>query len=162
MSVTVTSVNQIKIVEILPNNTGSASDAKRTVTHEEYDESASLNSGSTPPVTTCALFLLALSAGAATVNLRTLTGTNNGAVDLNGLKVQRIRIKNLGANNITIVPGASNGIDLFGAGSSITIPPDSVFRMDFYDNAPDVSDTDKTLDVTGTLAQTSEWTIVAG
>jgi len=161
-SVEVTYAATATVVETLPNNTGSASDARRKVTHDAYNETATLNSGSTPPATLVAEFLLTLTAGAASVDLRALTGTNGASVDGNGLKVQVLRVKNLGANILTIVPGASNGIDLLGGSSSLTIPPGGHVMMFFNDGAPDIAAADKTLDCTGTASQTSEWSIVMG
>lgn len=162
MAVEVAWAQTITIVETLPNNTGSAADASRKVTHTNYNESGTLNAGSTPPATLQASFLLPLSSGAATIDLRALTGTNGASVDGNGLKVQLFRIKNLGANNMVLTPGASNGIDLFGASFSITIFPGAVWECFLNDNAPDIAAGDKTIDVAGTGSQTAEVTIVMG
>lgn len=162
MSVEVTYAATATVVETLPTNTGSASDARRKVTHDAYNETASLTSATTPPVTQVAEFLLTLTAGAATVDLRALVGTNGAIVDGNGLKVQILRVKNLGANILTIVPGASNGIDLLGAASSIAIQPGGHAMFYFNDASPDIAAADKTLDCTGTASQTSEWSIIMG
>lgn len=162
MSVSVAWAAQMTVTEVLPGNTGSAADAKRTVTHDQYNESGTITGATTPPATQCAHFLLTLSSGAGTIDLRNLSGTNGAVVDLNGLKVQLLRIKNLGANPMTFVPGASNGIDLLGGSSSVTVPPGGVFQFFFNDQAPDVAAADKTIDVTGTGAQTAEISIVAG
>ena len=162
MSVSVTYAATCTVVETLGNNTGSAPAATRVITHTDYNEAATLTGATTPPVTTVAAFLLTLSSGAATVDLRALTGTNGASTDGNGLKVQILRVKNLGANILTIVPGASNGIDLLGASSSLTIPAGGHAQFYFNDASPDIAAGDKTLDVTGTGAQTSEWTIVMG
>ena len=162
MSVSVEYASKITVAETLATNTGSAPAASRVVTHTDYNEASTYTASTTPPVTTCAHFLQALSGGTATVNLTSLTGTNGATVNLNGLKVQMLRVKNLGANNLTIVPGAANGIDLLGAASSITILPGAHAQFFFNDASPDVAAADCTLDLTGTTTQTSEWTIVAG
>lgn len=162
MSISVAAEAKVTVTEILENNTGSAPDATRRVVHTSYDESWSLTASTTPPVTKVAEFLLTLSTGAATINLASLTGTNGATVDLTGLKVQFFRVKNLGANNMVFVPGASNGIDLWGAASSNTIFPGAVAMWFFNDASPDVASGDRTIDVTGTGAQTAEITIVAG
>lgn len=162
MSVSVTYAATCTIVETLPVNTGSAADATRKVTHDQYNESGTYNSGTTPPVTLQASFLLTLSGGAASIDFRALTGTNGASVDGNGLKVQIFRFKNLGANNMVITPGASNGIDLFGASSSITVPPGAHFTFFLADQAPDIAAGDKTIDVAGTGSQTAEVTVVMG
>lgn len=158
MSVTVTYAATCTVAETLATNTGSAPAATRLVTHTDYNETATLNSGSTPPATTCAHFLATLSSGALTVDLRALNGTNGAVIDGNGLKVQVLRIKNLGANPLVITEGASNGYAL----GDITVLAGG-HSMNYYnDSAPDISGSDKTLDLAGTGAQTSEWTVVMG
>lgn len=163
MSVVVTFEAKATVVETLPNNTGSASDSKRVITHDQYDEAKTLNSGSTPPATQVAEFLLTLSSGAATIDLRALVGTNGGAVDLNGLKIQIVRVKNLGANPMVIKAGASNGhTGVIGGTTGETIPTGGIYMKYSNDQGDDVDATHKTWDVTGTGSQTAEVTIVAG
>lgn len=161
-TVSVTYEAKATVLETLPNNTDSASTSKRQVTHSNFDQAATLNSGTTPPVTQVAEFKLTLTDGAATIDLRALTGTNGASVDGNGLKPQIVRVKNLGANALTIEPGASNGHDLFGASSLLIVPPGAHVQFFTNDGVEDIDATHKTLDVTGTGAQTSEWTIVMG
>lgn len=162
-SVSVAWAMDCTVTEVLANNVGSNSTAaKRTVTHDAYDESGVLTGATTPPATATANFLLTLSAGAATVDLRALTGTNGATVDGNGLKPQIVRVKNLGANPITITEGASNGHDAFPATTGLEIPAGGIVQLYFNDAASDIGATDKTWDVAGTGAQTSEWTIVLG
>lgn len=150
------------ITETLPTNTGSASDSKRIVTHDQYDEGATLNSGTTPPVTLQASFLLTLTAGAATIDLRALVGTNGAVVDGNGLKVQICRIKNLGANIMTFKEGGSNGHNFFTATDGTIVHPGGFVMILSNDNTADIAAADKTWDVTGTGSQTAEVTIVVG
>ncbi len=159
MSVTVVYKANVTVSETLPNNTGSASATKRIVTHDEYDESFTLNSASTPPATQVAEFLLTLSSGTATIDLRNLVGTNGGAIDGNGLKVQIIRVKNLGANPMTFSEGGSNGYAL---ADFTVLPTPAHVQFFFGDQSPDIAAGDKTIDVAGTLAQTAEVTIIMG
>lgn len=161
MSVSVTYATTCTVVETLPNNTGSAADNKRRITHDEYNESGTLNSGTTPPATDHAQFLLTLTAGAATIDLRNLTGTNGAAVDGNGKKPQIIRIKNLGANPMTFSKGASNGHNAFTTDGT-TVQPGGHIQVFTNDNTEDISGTTKTWDVAGTGSQTAEVTIVLG
>lgn len=167
MSVTCLFRSTLTLTEVLPVNTGSATAAKRTVTHENYNISKDLNSGTTPPVTLQASFLLTLTEGAAEIDLRTLVGTNGAVVDGNGLKVQLVRIKNLGANLMTFYEGATNGHNAFsvdsgeGVGGQAVQPGGSI-TIESNDNGDDISDTTKTWDVLGTSAQTAEITIVMG
>lgn len=162
MSVTITYAATCTIAETLATNTGSAPAATRLVTHTDYNETATLNSGTTPPATTCASFLATLSGGVLTIDLRALTGTNGAVIDGNGLKVQIVRIKNLGANTLTIIEGASNGHNLFTATDGTVVQPGGHILIYANDSGDDISGTTKTWDLTGTSAQTSEWTIVMG
>jgi hypothetical protein len=130
------------------------------VNHNNYNESAVLNSSSTPPATKAAYFLLTLTAGAATINLAALTGANDATVDGTGLRVQLIRIKNLGANSMAFSEGASNGIAL--ACGTITVPAGGITQILLNDASPDIASGDRTIDVAGTLVQTAEITIIMG
>jgi hypothetical protein len=163
MSVAVTYAATCTVAETLGQNTGSAPAAQRLVTHSSYNQAAALNGATTPPATTCAHFLLALTAGAATIDLRNLTGTNGAVVDGNGLKVQVVRIKNLGANAMTVKSGAANGhTGFFTPTTGTIIPPGAHIVIYTNDNGDDVDATHKTWDVTGTGTQTAEVTIVLG
>lgn len=164
MSVSAAVQFKATVTEVLPNNTGSAADSKRTVTHDQYDESFTLNSGSTAPATKVAEFLATLSVGALTIDLTALDGTNGATVDGSGLKVQIVRVKNLGANNLTIAKGASNGYFIFGlTGSTVTVPPNGIVQFYGADSLPDIANgSADTIDLTGTGSQTSEWTLIMG
>lgn len=148
--------------ETLETNPDSATSTKRVVTHTEFNEQFTLNNLSTPPVSKVAEFVQTLAEGVATIDLRALTGTNGASVDGNGLRPQVVRVKNLGANDLTIEPGASNGYDLFGASSVIVIPAGAHVQFFTNDGGVNIDATHKTLDLTGTDEQTSEWTIVMG
>ena len=161
MSVSVTYAATATVVETLPNNTGSAPTATRQVTHTEYNESATLNSGSTPPATLVAEFLLTLTAGAATIDLTALTGTNSATVDGTGLRPQVVRIKNLGANAMTFVTGASNGHNHFTSSGTVVRPSGHIMNFP-YDGDEDIDATHKTWGVSGTGSQTAEVTIILG
>lgn len=161
MSVTVTYKAQAKVVETLPNNTGSAADTQRKITHENYDESLTLDANSTPPCTLLAAFLATLSGGALTIDLTALTGTNGASVSLSGLQPQVVRVKNLGANSLTVSTGASNGHNAFTA-DGVVIPPGGHAQFMFNDGTENVDGTHKTWDLAGTGSQTSEWTIIGG
>jgi hypothetical protein len=163
-SVSVTYRAQATVAETLPGNTGSAADAKRQVTHDQYDIGQTVYNGTTtPPFTTVAEFLLALTAGAVTIDLRNLIGTNGAVVDGNGLKVQMVRIKNLGANPMTFKVGASNGhTGIFSASNGQVVQPGGHVVVFSNDNGDDIDGTHKTWDVTGTGAQTAQVTILLG
>lgn len=163
MSVNVAYGSTVTVQETLAVNTGSAPAGTRVVTHTDYNEAATLNASSTPPATTCSHFLKTLSGGSGSIDLTSLLGTNGATVDGSGLKVQVVRIKNLGANNLTVKSGASNGhTGFFTANTGHIIPPGGHIQIYTNDNGDDVDGTHKTWDLTGTGAQTSEWTIVLG
>lgn len=130
------------------------------VIHSNYDESGTLTASTTPPVTKPVTFLLTLSGGAATINLAALTAVNGATYDFTGLRLQFIRIKNLGANSMAFAEGASSGIAL--ACGTITVPAGGIDYKFLNDAAPDVAAADRTIDVTGTGTQTAEITLVAG
>lgn len=161
MSVSVAYAATCTVIETLPTNTGSAPTETRKVTHTEYNETATLNSSSTPPATLVAEFLLTLTAGAATIDLRALTGTNGATVDGNGLKPQVVRIKNLGANVMTISAGASNPHNAFTTDGTV-IRPSGHIMLFGNDGDEDIDATHKTWDIAGTGSQTAEVTILLG
>jgi hypothetical protein len=131
-----------------------------TINRTGYNETGKLTGSTTPPATKCASFLLTLTAGAATINLASLVGANGATVDGTGLRVQLLRIKNLGANNMTFSEGAANGIALVGL--PMVVPPGGITQRLFNDAAPDIAAADRTIDVAGTGAQTAEVTVVMG
>ena len=139
---------------------GVAGVSNPTLTFDGYNESGTKNGSSVPAVTKQSQFLLTLTAGAATINLAALTGANGATVDMTGLRVQFIRIKNLGANSMAFANGASNGIAL--PSGTITVPAGGIYQAYFADASPDIAAADRTLDVTGTLVETAEITIIAG
>lgn len=167
MSLAVTFASTLTIAETLPANTGSAADDLRVVTHKNYNVARTLTAATTPPVTLQASFLLALSGGLATIDLRALVGTNAAVIDGNGLKVQYFRVKNLGANVMTFYGGATNGHDLFsvdsgaGVGGQVVRSGASIL-IETYDAGDDIDATHKTWDVIGTDTQTAEITIIMG
>lgn len=137
------------------------------IKYSAFDESGTLNASSTPPATKCSFDNIALVAAAKTIDLTALTGANGATVDLTGLKVQLLRITNLGANSMTFSEGASNGYELLGNGWSITVPGTagdrkSTIQILLPDTAPDVAAGAKNIDVAGTGTQQFELSIVAG
>lgn len=141
---------------------GSLGSSANSVQHTAFNEGATINASSTPPATKVAEAVVALSGGAKTVDLTALTGTNGATIDMSGLKVQIIRIKNLGANAMTFVEGASNGYELMGNAWSVILASGQVLMLYGNDATPDVAAGAKTIDVTGTTTQTFELTVVAG
>lgn len=161
MAVIVTYRSDCSVIETLTGNIDSLGTDKE-VTHNAFNETKTLNSGSTPPATKVAAFIQALDAGAATIDLTALIGTNSAPVDGTGLKVQVLKFKNLGANTISLTPGAVDGYDIFGSDFKVTLSQNQEVLLYGNDSTPDVGGTDKTLDLAGTTTQTCEIMIILG
>lgn len=162
MPVTVTYQSKATVAEVLSNNVPFAS--VKTVTQSGMDTTATLKADSTPPATTCALFQKALSSGAATIDLTSLTGTNGAAVDFTGLKVQIAKFANpaTNANPITVTFGASNGYLLGGTAWKAILSPGDEITFFKNDTGPDVDSTHKTIDLAGTGSQALNVELIAG
>ena len=119
------------------------------VTHNGFNTSTTLNATSTPAVTKSATFTQALTAGAATVDLTTLTGTNGAVVTGAGLRVQVLKIRSKSANTaaVTVASGASDGYDGYGSAFSVDIPAGGTVVLYAPECGTDISATNKTLDL---------------
>lgn len=160
MAVEVTYNSILSVKETL--GTGVSLVTTPNVTHDGLSTGGTFNASSTVPATKVSSGAATLAAGVATINLAAMPGVNGATVDFTGLKVQFVKLQNPSANAITIVPGAANGIDLFGAASSVSIQPGQEMLFKFNDTGPDVAAADRTLDLTGTLVQTLNFVFVAG
>jgi hypothetical protein len=133
-----------------------------TIVYDSFNDSRRLNATSTTPATKVVSRVIALSGGAYTIDLTTITGANGLAQDGTGLKVQVVRIKNLGAAGMTFTVGASNGYNLLGASMNFTLLANQRATFDLYDASPDIASGDRTIDVAGTAAQTFELDLLMG
>lgn len=159
MSVSASIALQATVTEILEGNTASASPANRTVTHALFNVAKTLNGTSTPAVTQQAHFVVALTTGAATVDLTALTGTNNVTVNGTGLVVRYVRVNNLGENPLTIEPGDSNPHDFFGesdvtAGGTVAVYAPGTTTT--------IASGARIWKLTGSGAEQSQWTVILG
>lgn len=164
MSVRVVYTTAVNVTEILETNTVSMTEKGRTVEHTALNKATTLTGTTTPPATKVAAFEKALVAGAASIDLTALSGTNGAVVDGTGLKVQAIKVVNkaANANAITISKGAANGYALGGADFSVTLQPGQELVMFGNDATPDVANDAKTLDLAGTGTQAAQIIIVLG
>lgn len=135
----------------------SLSTAARSIQHTNFDESITPS-----PATIVSAKLYALVTGALTIDLRALHQANGASGDGNGLKVQGFYFKNLGANAMTIVGGASNGYLIFGTSGSVVVQPGGGLAIYHADASADVDGTHKTIDVSGTGTQTFECALILG
>lgn len=131
--------------------------------HTGYSKSGTLNATTSVPATKWAAFLQALSAGAATIDLTAVTGTQ-GTVTFSGLKIQLFMATATTGNTgaITLTEGASNGYELAGNTWKVAVQSGQSFL--FYGNelAPDVGGSTKTIDLSGTGSETVQISIVGG
>jgi len=164
VSLSVTYDSTVTVEETLTGNAPFAVSAKKKVTHDQFDTSATLNAGTTPPATTFAAFQQALTSGAATIDLTNVTGTNGATVNFTGLKLQLVKLRNpiTNANTITIAKGASSGYALGGSAFSITLQPGEEWTYKGVDTSPDVGGSSKHLDLSGTAAQALDVYLVGG
>lgn len=141
--------------EVLGDDT--LSTTAKTVTHSQFSESATPS-----PAVVFSGDVYALSGGAKTLDLTALYTVGGGSADGTGYKVQGFYFKNLGANAMTIVGGASNGYLIFGTSGSVVIQPSGWMVINHIDASADVSSTVKTIDVSGTGSQTFECAMILG
>lgn len=161
MAITATLTNTLSTLEVVSGQLVTVGN----VTHAS-SQSHTLTSVTTPPVTKHAAKLVALVAGAATIDLTALTawGANGAAEDMSGLKLQIMRLKATAANAnpITITAGASNGYEAFGAAWSLALSGGQEVTLYGFDKTPDVAGGAKTIDLAGTLTQSIEIEVVFG
>lgn len=164
MSVRVSYQTVLNVVEVLEANTVSLTEKGRTVEHTALTKAATLTATSTPPATKVAAFEQALTAGAASIDLTALVGTNGAVVTGLGLKVQAIKIvaKSTNENPITVKVGAANGYALAGANFEVALQPGQEIVMYGNDAAPDIAVDAKTMDVAGTGTEAVQVIIVMG
>jgi len=165
MAFTVTTIQynaQMTVTEILAGNVVGLSD--KTVKHTLLNKTIQLDSGTTPPVTKVATYRQALVAGAGTIDLTALVGTNGATVDGSGLKVQAIKLSNpsTNANVITATFGAGNPYNLAGAAWSVALLPGQEFLFYGNDATPDIAAGAKDIDLAGTLVEPLDYSIVMG
>ena len=133
-----------------------------TVTHR-VGGSVDLTSASTPDIEKFGADEPALAAGAATLDLTSLKGTNGVTVDGTGLRPRWIYLKNTGVADITFTKGASNGNDMFAGSWTFTLRPGEEKDHKFSAAGPSVvGGTNKIIDITGTGADTFQYAILLG
>lgn len=165
MSLSVVSTTKVTITETLEGDF--VDPANATVGFNGLDTSETLTGSTTPPVTKHAEDALAMSAGAATINLAALPGkTAEETVNFTGLKLQLAIFENpaTNANKIKIAKGASNGYGTCASGDDwdVTLSPGQRVKLELDDAAPDVGSGARTLDITGTGTQVLNYVLVAG
>jgi len=158
----------LKVTETIDLDSG-ASTLTTTGANPTFDHqattttSSTLNASSAVPATKAWSGLIPLSSGTYTIDLTALTSYSGVSVTFSGLKVQLYKIINKGAATMVFADGAVNGYLLFGdASGQVTLAANQAIMAYLADGAADVDATHKTIDVTGTGAQTFEIVLVAG
>ncbi len=152
MSVDVTYSAQLTVRETLTDNVPAALAANRLVTHNQFNKTSTINSGSSPAATLVASFEQALVAGVATIDLAALVGTNDIAVVGTGLRVQAIRFVCKAANTavVSITDGAANGYDGFGTDFFVELPASGNFLIETQGGGAVIGGANKDLDLAST------------
>lgn len=150
----------IDVAETLASGVDGASNP--IINHNGYNVTGRYTDASTPDVEYCVVKSVALSAGAYTLDLTNMTGTNGAAVNGNAKKIRLLRITVPGTNAITVAKGASNGHTGLGSSFSLVIPAGGTVALDLSSNGVAISGTDKTLDFSGTGTDTFKLTLVLG
>jgi hypothetical protein len=161
VAITLSWAATLTAVETLTGNTDDAPDAQRKITHSGFDLSGQASATLAPVVTAHAGKLIALTAGALTIDLTSLAGwgSNGTTVNGTGLKVQFLRVKNLGANDMAFTTGATNGYNF---GGTVTVHPGGFVMFGQNNGNPAIASGVKTIDVTGTGTQTAQVSIEMG
>lgn len=163
-SVAVVYVSTVTASETVEENTPLSLDANSIIIHDQLNTSDTLNAGSDVPATKVVANTIVLDAGAETIDLTALVGSNGGAVDMTGLKVQLLKFKAKAnnANVITISFGAANPYTGLGAAFSVTLDAGMEFTFFGNEKTADVAGGVKDLDVSGTGAQELDMVLVCG
>ncbi len=135
------------------------------ITHNAFNVAVSpLNSGTTPAATKVSADNQALTAGAYTLDLTACALAGGTTQSLTGLKIcaYMFRAPSTNTGVITITKGASTGHTIGTNWKETLYPGQSVLKY-LSTTAPETIDaTHKFLDVTGTLAETFDYEILAG
>lgn len=163
MAVTVKYQADVTVEETLASGVPAQSSGSLII-HNGYNTTDTLNASSTPPATKAVAVEQALTAGAATVDLTSMTGTNGVAVDGTGLRVQCLKFRNKSVNAavMSIAEAVANGYDGFGAGFDIELKAGAEVTIYTNDAGGDIGAANKDLTLAGTGVEVAELVIVMG
>lgn len=162
MSVTTAYTSALTATETLTTNVPDVT--SNSIVHSGYNKTLNLTGATTPPVSKTASFAKALSAGAATIDLTALVGTNGAAVDGTGLRVVMCKFQApaANANPITLKFGAASPYNLLGASWQIVLSPGQEVLFYGVAAAPAIAAGAKNIDLSGTGSQAVNCIIVMG
>ena len=113
MSISATAVANLTVVETLAIDVPFAPGA--SITHNGLNTTAKLSATTTPAGAEVAAIAVPLVAGAATIDLTAMAGTNALAVNGTGLQIQAVMIQNPEGNlhPLVVAPAGTDGYALF-------------------------------------------------
>lgn len=162
MSVSATYISQLSVTESI-GNVPLVDANQSSILHDKLNRSVSLSGSTTPAVSVVIAETFALTAGAGTIDLTAMTGTNGATVNATGLKAKLCKIHNPATNAaFTVKAGATNPYPLLGAAFLIVLQPDQEILAYLLDAGSAVSSTVKSIDLAGTGTQAIEMIIVFG
>jgi hypothetical protein len=150
----VTTKSEIIAVEELSFGPGST---QRVTDGGAKTVQSKLTADSTPPVSAKSHFAKALVAGAGTIDLLALLGSQGETLATTGLRVQAIKVENPNAHQLAVTPAGSNGYGL-----TFTVPPEGENLMTSTNLLGLVGTGAHLLTLTGTGTETSNWMIILG
>lgn len=157
--------SKLPVTDITALTTPASGTDSTTVVGDAWDSAQlTLNGSSSPVITAAAQVTGALSGGAASIDL-TSVSLNGASVDGTNLRVKAFKFKNLGAAAMTISEGASNGLGMLGQAFSVTLP--ALGEITWFcgvgaDGIEDIDATHKTFDLAGTGTDTYRFTVLMG
>ena len=132
--------------------------------YDALNKTASYTGATTPAVTSTANSNKAMAAGAGTIDLTNIPGTNGVGVNGNGLKIQMYKFQAPLTNGaaITIKNGAASGYLLGGVAFSMTLPPGGEFQGYMANVSQSIGAGNKNLDLSGTGTDSINYEIHMG
>lgn len=160
MAVSLAYALKADVTETLETNVDAANNP--SIVHSKYSLSGTLNATSSVPATKVVAGKFALTAGARTLDLTNLVGTNGATVNGTGLKVQSLLLRPRGPSAMTFSQGAANPYQFGGANWSIRRASGQAVMLLGNDQDPDIAGGAKNIDVAGVGTEEFEMVIVMG
>lgn len=130
----------------------------RQVTHDKQNTNATYDASTTTTIDVDNVvgMLATLSSGALTINFASIAGTT-ATLDLTGKRLKFIKVKPTSTNtgSFTIAKGASNGYAPIGSTFSLVVAKDGEVLMSFGDASTAIASGARTLDLSGTGAESA-------
>ena len=159
MSISVSYTSNLTTTETLSDSNISAT--SKTVSFDGANGSGISTASSTAPCTMRGGGKLTLSSGAGSIDLTAIPGVNGTLQDGTGLKVQFVKLKNLGESQMWIYDDITNGYQLHGGGyDRLPVGGESLHK--YSDGLADIDGTHKIIGVEGSGSDQLQYEIVMG